>query len=435
MVRFNKGALLLATSAAIVMAPGAAHATDGYFLNGISIVDKGHAGTGVAEPETPLTIGVNPAGLAEIDPQVELGISLFMPRRQFTGSGDPGFTPSGTVKSGSNYFFLPSAAASWKLDENTAVGVAMFGNGGLNTNYGEPANPACASPPLPASNGVYCGGGTGVNLIQAFVSAGIARKLGDHLTLGIAPVFAAQIFHAEGLAAFEYNMQGQPLSVDPTKMTNNGNSTSTGFGVRLGALIKLTPDVKVGVTWQSKMKMSRFKEYSGLFEGGGKFDIPSNYSVGISLRPVQAVTFMADYRHIDYEGIPSVSNSSLIPAQFGSNGGPGFGWRNVDEYKFGLSVAPNEKLTLRAGMSFNNNPVQSQDVTLNILAPGVSTQHYTAGVGYKTGDRSAFNLAFVYSPDASTTGYEITPAGPNPGHIIELKMHQFEVGFGWSHKF
>lgn len=435
MVRFNKGAWLLATAVAMVVAPGAAHATDGYFLNGISIVDKGHAGTGVAEPETPLTIGVNPAGLAEIDPQVEVGVSMFMPRRQFTGSGGPGFTPSGTFKSSSNYFFLPSAGASWKLDENTAVGVAMFGNGGMNTHFDNVTNPACASPPLPANNGIYCGGNSGVNLIQAFVSAGIARKLGDNLTVGVAPVFGMQIFHAQGLAAFTYDMMGNPLTVDPTKLTNNGNSTSTGFGVRVGALLKLTPDIKLGFSWQSKMKMSRFKEYSGLFADGGKFDIPSNYTVGISLRPVKMVTFMADYRHIEYQGVPSVSNSSLTPAQFGSVGGPGFGWTNVNEYKFGLSVTPNEKLTLRAGASFNNNPVQSRDATLNILAPGVSTQHYTAGIGYKTGERSAFNFAFVYSPDATTTGIEITPAGPNPGHTIELKMHQFEVGVGWSHKF
>ncbi|MDE2561161.1 MAG: outer membrane protein transport protein [Sphingomonadales bacterium] len=429
MVRFNKGAWLLATSAAMILAPGAAHATDGYFLNGISIVDKGHAGAGVANPETPLTIGVNPAGIAEIDPQVDVGITMFTPRRQFTGSGGPGFTPTGTVKSTSNYFFLPSAGATWKIGDNTAVGVAVFGNGGMNTHYDNVTNPACASPPLPSSNGVYCGGNAGVNLIQAFVSAGVARKLGDHLTVGVAPVFGMQIFHAQGLAAFS------GLSVDPTKMTNNGNSTSTGFGVRLGALLKLTPDIKLGFSWQSKMKMSRFKEYSGLFADGGKFDIPSSFTVGLSMRPVPMVTFMADYRHIEYQGVASVARSSLTPAPFGSAGGPGFGWTNVDEYKFGLSVTPTEKLTLRAGMSFNNNPVQSQDATLNILAPGVSKEHFTGGVGYKTSERSAVNFAFVYSPDATTTGIEITPAGPNPGHAIELKMHQFEVGLGWSHKF
>lgn len=434
MVRFNKGGWLLASAAAMAFAPGVAHATDGYFLNGISITDKGQAGAGVANPETPLTIGVNPAGIAEIDSQVEVGASLFMPRRQFTGTG-PGFTPTGTVKSGSDYFVLPSAGASWKLDENTAVGIAMFGNGGMNTNYGEPANPSCASPPLPASNGVFCGGGAGVNLIQAFVSAGVARKLGDNLTVGVAPVFGMQIFHAEGLAAFSYDMSGNPLSVDPTKLTNTGNSTSTGFGVRVGALLKLTPDIRFGFSWQSKMNMSKFKKYAGLFENGGDFDIPSNFTVGLAMSPVKMVTFMADYRHINYSDVPAVSNSSLIQQQFGSVGGPGFGWKNVDEYKFGLSVRPNEKLTLRAGMSFNNNPVTSENATLNILAPGVSTQHYTGGVGYKTGERSALNFSFTYSPDARTTGIEVTPMGANPYHTIELKMHQFEAGVGWSHKF
>ncbi|WP_338465605.1 outer membrane protein transport protein [Novosphingobium sp. ZN18A2] len=435
MVRFKKGAWLFATAAATVLAPAAAHATDGYFLNGISITDKGQAGAGVANPETPLTLGVNPAGIAEIDSQVEIGASLFMPRRQFTGSGDPGFTPSGTVKSGSKYFILPSAAASWKLDDNSAIGVAVFGNGGLNTNYGETPNPACVSPPLPASTGVFCGGGTGVNLIQAFVSVGYARKFGDHLTVGVAPVFGMQIFHAAGLAAFSYDMSGNPLTVDPTKLTNNGNSTSSGFGVRVGALVKITPAIKLGASYQTKMNMSRFKKYAGLFENGGDFDIPSNYTVGLSISPTPMVTFMADYRRINYSDVPAVSNSSLTPAQFGSVGGPGFGWKDTNEYKFGLVVRPSQRLTLRAGMAFNDNPVPSSDATINILAPGVSDQHYTAGLGFATGERSAINLAFVFSPDSTTNGFEVTPAGPNPGHLIQLKMHQYELGIGWSHKF
>ena len=29
---------------------------------------------------------------------------------------------------------------------------------------------------------------------------------------------------------------------------------------------------------------------------------------------------------------------------------------------------------------------------------------------------------------------EITPAGPNPGHMIDLQMRQFEVGLAWVKK-
>lgn len=433
------GSILLWSSRGVAIAlaglPATAQATEGYFLNGISIRDKGVAGAGVADPKTPLTIGVNPAGIAEIPSQVELGVSLFMPRRQFTGSGGPGFTPSGTVKSGSNYFALPSAGVSWKLDDESAIGVALFGNGGLNTNYGAPANPACQSPPLPAADGVFCGGSTGVNLIQAFVSVGYARKLGDHLTVGVAPMFGFQIFRAQGLAAFSFNQLGQPLTVDPNALTNNGNSVSVGVGARAGALLKISPTIRLGASYQTKMSMSRFKKYAGLFENGGKFDIPSNFTIGLAVDPMPGVTVMADYRHIQYSDVPAVSNSSTIPQQFGSKGGPGFGWKNVNAFKVGVEGRLSPQLVVRGGVGFNDNPVPPSDVTINILAPGVSKRHFTAGAQYAVGARSSIDLSFLYSPKARTKGIEITPGGPNPGHFIELQMHQFELGVGWNKKF
>ena len=435
MARFGKKAALLLAVAGGAIIPAAAHATDGYFQDGVSIRDKAMAGSGSADPQTPLIIALNPAGIAEIDSQVELGASIFSPRRQYTGSGGPGFTPSGTHKSGSNWFVLPGVAASWKLDDASAVGVALYGNGGMNTNYGGVANPACVSPPLPAPNGTFCGGSAGVNLIQAFVTVGYARKFGDNFTIGVAPVLGFQIFNGHGVSAFAYDMNGNPLTVDPANLSDNGNDTSTGVGVRVGVLLKLAPEFRISGSYQTKIAMSRFKKYAGLFADGGKFDIPSNYTIGVAVDVAPTVTFAADYKHISYSDVPSVSNPMAVPAQFGSTGGPGFGWKDVDVFKFGVEAAVSDKVKLRAGASFNNNPVQSADATINILAPGVSKQHYTVGMGIATSERSALNFSFLYSPDASTTGIELTPAGPNPGHLIELKMHQFEFGAGWTHKF
>ncbi len=420
------GALLAAAS--LGAAASTANATEGYFLNGTSVRDKGVAGSGIADPADSLVLANNPAGIAEIDSQLEIGGSLFMPRRQFTGSGGPGFTPSGEVKSGSNYFPLPAMAISKRLDDSSAIGLAIYGNGGLNTNYGAPANPACVSPPLPASNGVFCGGTTGVNLMQAFVAAGYARKFGDHLTVGISPVFALQIFKARGLAVFT------PFSANGAALTDRGNDVSTGFGGRVGVVVKPVPQFRLAAAYQTKINMSKFDKYAGLFENGGNFDIPSSYTFGVAVDPAPGLTLMADYRHINYSDVPAVSNSSLIQAPLGSVGGPGFGWKNIDGYKFGIEAEVSPSLTLRAGAAFNNNPVPGSDATINILAPGVIKQHFTVGARLGTGESSAFNFSFLYAPAARTQGIEITPAGPNPGHQIELKMHQFEVGVSWVKK-
>lgn len=427
--------LALAATVCGAMFSAPALASEGYFQNGIGVRDKGLAGAGSADPLSPLVLAQNPAGIVEIDTQLELGVSVFSPLRQFEGSGGPGFTPSGVVKSGRNIFVLPTMGYTRRLSENSAIGVALYGNGGLNTSYGSPANPACASPPLPASNGVFCGGKTGVDLIQVYLSAGYSHKFGNAVSVGVAPVLAMQMLKAEGLQAFAYNQAGQPLTIDPANLSNNGYSTSTGYGARVGILVKPIPQIRLSASYQTEMTMSRFKKYRGLFEGGGKFNIPSNYTFGVAVDPSPDLTLMFDYRHINYKDIPSVSNSSSIRQQFGSAGGPGFGWKNVDAYKFGAEWNAGDALTLRGGFAFNNNPVPSQDATLNILAPGVSKQHYTAGARVKTGERSAFDLSFLYSPNARTEGIEVTPAGPNPGHRIKLQMHQFEVGLAWTLRF
>lgn len=429
----NKRALL--ASLFLVTMSSAARATEGYFLNGTSIRDKGLAGAGIADPFDPLIIANNPAGIVEIGNQYEVGASLFMPRRAFTGSGGPGFTPSGTVKSQSNYFVLPSAGVSYQIDSVSGIGLAIYGNGGLNTDYPAVANPACMSPPLPAPNGVFCGGRAGVNLMQAFVAAGYARKFGNSVTVGVAPIFAFQMFKARGLAAFSFDPMGNPLTVDPTKLTDNGNSTSTGFGLRAGVLLKLSPQVRLAASYQTKMNMSKFKEYGGLFENGGEFDIPSNFTIGAAVEATPALKLLVDYRHINYKDVDAVANSSTIPQQFGSPGGPGFGWKNVNSLKFGVEGVVSPSLTLRAGAAFNNNPVPSSDATINILAPGVIKRHYTLGARLGITPNSSIDLSATYAPTAHTRGIEITPAGPNPGHQIDLKMHQLELGVAWVSKF
>ena len=56
--------------------------------------------------------------------------------------------------------------------------------------------------------------------------------------------------------------------------------------------------------------MSKFSQYSGLFAEAGSFDIPANYTVGMSYQATPSVTIAADYQRIMYSGVASVGNSS-----------------------------------------------------------------------------------------------------------------------------
>jgi long-chain fatty acid transport protein len=428
------GVSLIALSAA-ASAWSPASATEGYFQHGYGARQSALAGAGVADSRDSMALSINPAGLVHVDHQIQGSLSLFSPHRKFTGSGGPGFTPSGAVESGSESFPVPSFGYAVPLDDFSVLSVAAYGNGGMNTSYDAVANPACASPPLPAPNGVFCGGAAGVNLNQLFISAGYAREVTDRFSLGVAPIFAIQAFEAQGLAAFAYDAMANPLTVDPSKLTDNETDYSTGFGVRVGAEFALTDRIRLGASYKSKVYMSKFKDYAGLFENGGDFDIPESYTVGLAFDATPDLTVMLDYRRINYSGVDAVGNSPLTPAQFGSKGGPGFGWKDVDAVKLGVEWRANDAWTLRGGYAHNNNPISGDDVTLNILAPGVQEDHVTGGFSWRMNSRNALDFGAMYSPSSSVSGIEITPAGPNPGHQIELEMNQYELTVGWTHTF
>jgi hypothetical protein len=81
----------------------------------------------------------NPAGLVHLDDRKDLGLTNFSPRREYTVSGafSPLFPPfpGDTVESRSETFFIPNFGWKRSIDDHSAVGVAVYGNGGMNTDW------------------------------------------------------------------------------------------------------------------------------------------------------------------------------------------------------------------------------------------------------------------------------------------------------------
>ena len=402
-------------------------ATEGYFQHGYSALQKAEGGAGVADPEDAKTLAINPAGLVSVGDEVEVGISLFSPHRQYETSSGPGFVAPGNVKSDWNYFAMPNVAYSHQIDDHSAWGLAMYGNGGMNTNYPVSAatNPNCAF--FGGGNGVYCGGKAGVNLTQMFLTAGYAYRSGN-IAVGIAPVFALQMFDAKGLGAFS------GLSSAPGDLTSGKIDTSVGGGVRVGAIWTVAPTFRLAVAGATPTWMSKFSKYKGLFANGGSVDIPANVTVGAAWDARPDLTLMLDYKHIFYSDVAAIGNSSSIPKPLGSNGGPGFGWTDVDVIALGAKWQVAPAWTLRAGYAHNTNPVRPADVTLNILAPGVITDHITGGVSVRMSDNSSFDVSGSYMPTHSVSGPEVIPGFGPTGRTITLSMHEYDISVEWRYK-
>ncbi|NNF33925.1 MAG: hypothetical protein HKN68_07440 [Saprospiraceae bacterium] len=393
------------------------NATDGYLSNGIGVQYKSFAGAGVAFKISPLGAATNPASLAFLDTGYDINISIFNPRRDFEVVGNPSQIPGtfglapGKVESSSEMFFIPALAANWKWGANKSIGLAFYGNGGMNTNYESP---------------VFGMDPTGVDLQQMFLQPTIAFLFAEKHSIGISPIIAYQRFKAEGLGAFGM------FSSNPAALTDNGYSSSTGFGARIGYIGDLHEMVSVGLSYQTAISMGEFEEYAGLYAEGGGFDIPQNWTAGVVFNAM-LMEIAFDVKKIYYSDIQSIANPmlpNLMQAPLGMDGAAGFGWEDVMVYKIGINYPVNEKWILRAGYSFGDQPVQESEVMFNILAPGVIEQHITFGfsriINYEN------ELSFFVMRGVSNNVVGANPLDPPSGQTIDLRMDQWEFGMGYT---
>jgi len=434
-------ASVAALSAGVAMVAGDALATEGYFQHAYGLRHKALAGAGVASAEDATAISLNPASLVGIGDQFNMGLSLFMPFRKYSAT-NTALLPAGmTQKSKKNIFPVPNLAYVRQIDDVSAFAVSIFGNGGMNTTYSS-FDRICMDttvwPPAPVAvtgSNALCGSGKlGVDLMQMFISAGYARKLTDGFSIGIAPVFAIQRFKAYGLQAFA------GMSSDPNNLTNRGYSYSYGGGVRLGIQLQPADWVSFGASYQTKMWMSKFKKYRGLFAEGGDFDIPANLQLGVAFQVTPEMKLMLDYRRIFYSDVKSIANSQLSNPPLGSSGGPGFGWDDTNTIKVGVEYQATQDLVLRAGYSYMFPQVMERNsVLFNVLAPGVIRHQFTGGATFRVDEKNDIDFAFMYATGKRSGPEYIFDPGAGtwvaPGGTVDLKMHQIEVSVGWTYNF
>ena len=400
-----------------------AHATMGYFTLGADAVQRGQGGAGVAAPgENAMASAINPAAVAGMGRELSLGIEAFAPVRGYTGNGTF-FVAPGHVTSGYRVFPIPNFAYNMPLPNGAVFNIAAYANGGANTLYPDVANPNCGG-----GSGVFCGGAAGGDLSQLFLSFTYARKTGN-ISWGIAPTIVGQRFKAYGLGAFA------GISAHPGALSGNGYDYSMGYGLRAGLQAQLTPQLSFGISGQTKMKMSKFHSYAGLFANGGSFDVPASATIGMAFKASPRLMLLADLQRIFYSGVPALANPFPNGANaLGSANGPGFGWSDVNVIKLGAIWRQSDQMTWRFGYAHSTNPVKPAGVTINIIAPAVVQNHFTVGGSYKMTPRDTLDFAVMYVPRSRVTGPEVTPGGPTPGRITD-EMHQLGVSIGWTRRF
>ncbi|MFW5440279.1 MAG: OmpP1/FadL family transporter, partial [Methylophilaceae bacterium] len=337
-----------------------------------------------------------------------------------SGNAFPGV--DGTYEAnGREDFIIPEFGYNRVITPEVTLGVSVYGNGGMNTDYKKAMPLLGTTPP-------------GIDLAQLIVAPTVAWKVSPANTVGVSLNLAYQRFEAKGLQ----NFANPGFTTSPNNVTNKGHDNAYGAGLHIGWIGQINSVVALGATYQSKTYMSKFNKYKGLFAEGGDFDIPETYGLGIAIKATPQLTVAADITRINYSDVDSVGNLSLSSLfagnALGSNKGPGFGWRDVTAVKIGASYAANNKLTLRAGYNHSSQPIRSGETLFNILAPGVVQDHLTLGATYVLPNKSELSFAYMHAFEEKVSGRNSIPPAGFGGGNADLKMYQNSLGiaYGWK---
>ena len=406
-----------------------AHATNGYQLIGVGAYQKSLGGAVTANPGSAMTAVANPAGIARIGRRADFSMEAFMPDREVD------FTRLGGASQDSSVDLYGVPAIGWTApvhdDSPVYFGGGMYGTSGMGVDY--------PSTPMP---GMYWDGYSSISFWQ--MAPALGWNVNDRLTLGAAVLIDYQSVAFKQRMMADTNSDGS----GDTVMSNfdlSRNASAFGLGFSLGALYDISPSVTVGAYYKSEQAFDPL-EYN-LSQGditdfnpgtgastplpAGRYeldlDYPQQLSLGVAVRPTDALTVSLDVRWIDW----SATMGKL------SVKGPGVdmpmdpGWDDQTVYALGVAWKATERLNLRAGYNFAEAPFDEDKVSRNLILPAIVEEHYTVGADYRFNGHWDLGFHYMVVPEKTLRA----PASPNPmdmpGTEISLAERSFGVNIGY----
>ncbi len=402
--------------AALAVLPGAIHevvATNGDNLEGVGTVSEALGGTGVAAPQDGLTALVNnPAGLSFVprdgDRELTVGLTLFHPTVDARIT-----TPEGTLAGGSDdpVSLIPFLAYSQPLNDRWSAGVGAYGVSGMGVDYrgkgwdldGNPAN------------------GFEGDLFSKYsslkVAPAVSYKVSEALSLG---------------AAVHGNYSTLDLGQDKTDAFS--------AGAAVGAVYRVGP-LQLGASYTTPQKST--------FDGVFNFDSFTGDTEADSLALEQPAVYAGGVAWLPNDQWLLELNAKYLP--WGdSEGYEDFDWDNQWVFAAGAQFKATEKLALRAGFNYAENPVREHvgfdpaggtvvqgkqvptlgyELIRNIGFPAIVESHLTLGFGYRLTGRLTLNAAYahVFEKDIRSVS-----AGDAIALESTLSEDSLGIGLAWA---
>lgn len=432
-----------------------AFATNGANFIGFSSASTGMGGADLVAIADTSAINNNPASLSLINRlKYDLTFSFIQP---YLHHKDTAGVVINDTDGENNPFLLADLglASRFKSLPRLTWGIGIFSQGGFGTDFRD-LNTAFGTKDNASSF-----------LRYTKLAAAISYQVSDKLSIGVAP----HIGYSDVSLRFfpgtsSPGPDGTPGTADDfagieikDRCSDNlgagGDFFSTCpwdtvFGVKVGVLYEVSKMVSVGAAYTSPVKFNYDNgeiifNFSDLGLGNVTYDArvegfkwPQQVDFGIAVRPSDRLLLALDTSWINWNIVDTItakaSNPSnplallVIPSP--SLSLP-LNWKDQWVVAFGAAYeVMKERLTLRAGYNFGNNPVPNEN--LSPLVQVIMEHHITAGIGYKIAKSWSFDTSFVYALENRVTYTNPTvPFGTNAVESPNGFSVDATIGYGF----
>ncbi len=113
----------------------------------------------------------------------------------------------------------------------------------------------------------------------------------------------------------------------------------------------------------------------------------------------------------------------------------GLGWRSVLGVSLGLQRQLNDRLAVRFGYEFNENPISDADTSFNLASPLIIQHWLFVGLSCGLTAHSVLSLVYVHGFENDISGPIVTPLGPLPGTSVASQGSLDSLGAGITLKY
>ena len=357
----------------------------GVLFRGVGAVNESFGGASTAAPlDSAGAIYWNPASISGLQhSEMQFGMGIVMSETELSSTYGPA---SGKTEGSAGSIPAPSASMVWKMpNKRWTLGFMFAGIGGASTMY-----PADSGNPI-----MLAAGGTRTSNVQIIqVLPTVSYQLTKRLSLGITPT-----------------LDVGKLEIHPSAIAGSSEPTGTryiwGAGVNAGLFYQADNCFNYGFTSKSPQWIEKVMVYDSQGSHYLDLDLPLILSTGVSYTGFRDTVFAVDFRYFDWGNTPGFRDAGFDAA----GNFVGLGWQNIFSVAMGVERKISDRLKLRMGYCFNENPIKAENSMYNVASPLLMEHTVSCGASWTFAREWDLAIAYTHAFQKDITGPFVTPYG------------------------